>query len=320
MNSLWKRQQLALIIGFLIVQFAAVPTLFRSSSDPKPTVLAEEAIRDTIPRVDPFAGLSLDGAAAYVLDLRTGTVLYEKNSAAELPLASLAKLMTALLAAESLEQTELVTITSEALAKDGDYGFYAGEQFEVGDLVEFTLVSSSNDGAHALAEALVAGQTGVNGIAARMNARAAELGLRNTRFANSTGLDEENASLGGAYGSARDVALLIRHILREHPELLESTRQSSVSISSTFGFVHTAENTNMLVEDIPWLIGSKTGFTNLAGGNLALAFDAGLGHPVIVVVLGSTKENRFTDTQKLIERTLGYFEQERFISAPDSVE
>jgi D-alanyl-D-alanine carboxypeptidase len=72
------------------------------------------------------------------------------------------------------------------------------------------------------------------------------------------------------------------------------------------GFIHTAENTNKQVYSFPGLLGSKTGYTDYAGGNLAVVFDAGLNHPIAVVVLGSSLDGRFTDVRKLVDATAEY--------------
>lgn len=312
MNTLWKRQQVALTLSFLIVQFIAVPALFASLSSAEiEEVVPSEGTRRVEPQTSPFIGLSLDGAAAYVVDLRTDTVLYDKNADAELPLASLTKLMTALIAHEYLREGNTVVITPTSLEAEGDTGLYAGEAFGTRDLIDLTLVSSSNDGAEALAGTLAAftGSTATpRSITALMNETAHELGLTRTHFINSTGLDISEAFIGGAYGSARDVAQLLRYIIREHPEMLENTRKESITVISRNGLAHTIVNTNEAAARIPWLIGSKTGFTDLAGGNLAVVFDIGLAHPVAAIVLGSTRDGRFTDIEKLIDATFAHFE------------
>jgi len=94
--------------------------------------------------------------------------------------------------------------------------------------------------------------------------------------------------------------------LTRHPTLLEPTRETTITRTSLNNRSYKVYNTNQLTDDIPLLIGSKTGFTETAGGNLVVAFDAGLAHPVIIVVLGSTPEGRFNDIKTLIDATLQY--------------
>ncbi len=138
-----------------------------------------------------------------------------------------------------------------------------------------------------------------------MNRDAETLGLTKTTFFNESGLDE-NMTRAGAYGSARDMATLFAYMIEHHPDLLEATRYQSFTIPSDTASTHMAVNTNSIVAQIPGLIGSKTGFTDLAGGNLVIAYDASLNHPIIITVLGSTYDGRFTDTQALITATNAY--------------
>ena len=136
--------------------------------------------------------------------------------------------------------------------------------------------------------------------------RGRALGLSSTSFNNPTGLDLNGETEPSAMSSARDVTKLFAYMLKHHPELLEATRLEAISRSSQDRRTYAIENTNQIVDDIPLLIASKTGFTDTAGGNLVIAFDAGLGHPIIITVLGSSPEGRFSDAQQLIEATLRY--------------
>lgn len=291
-----------LATALVIVQFVVIPALVSS-----PETLATEPEVSQEVLDNPFDTIALTAAAAYVVDTKSGRVLYSKNATAELPLASLTKLMTTLVAQEELGDETIVTITPEALLPEGDHGLLVGEQFWSRDLIDLTLLASSNDGAYALASAVHSVTGGVRAPSDIMNERAHELGLEHMRFANATGLDVADETLGGAYGSAENVAKLFRYIITRHPDLIAATRNSTLSIESLNGIPHHFENTNIIAESIPWLIGSKTGFTDLAGGNLAIAFDVGVGHPIVAVILGSTKDERFTDMQKIIDTTFDYF-------------
>jgi D-alanyl-D-alanine carboxypeptidase len=247
----------------------------------------------------PFYGISILAESAYVLDLATFEVLYEKEGEAQMPLASLTKLMTALVAHEMLPESARVPITAEALREEGDSGFHENETYDAPSLLDFTLLTSSNDGAAALAAAAGAALSGPDdaraAFIAKMNETARRLGLSQTFFINPTGLDLSTTT-AGSYGSARDVALLVAELSREYPHLLEATRAPAENLAPG-----EARNTNTRTGDFPGLLFSKTGFTDLAGGNLAIAFDAGPGHPVVVVVLGSTREGRFDDASALAE-------------------
>jgi D-alanyl-D-alanine carboxypeptidase (penicillin-binding protein 5/6) len=138
-----------------------------------------------------------------------------------------------------------------------------------------------------------------------MNVRAKEIGLAHTTFKNSTGLDI-SPSEAGAYGTARDVALLMEYIIVHYPQVTRLTTIDATRVYNEDGAYHDVENTNDVVDDIEGLIASKTGYTELAGGNLVVAFDAGLNRPIVAVVLGSTQKERFTDILTLTESARDY--------------
>ena len=172
------------------------------------------------------------------------------------------------------------------------------------NLAALTLVSSSNEGAEALAEAAATSSAALVEI---MNQKAKSLNLNSFHFINPTGLDENY--LPGGVGTALDVAKLFSYVLKNKPELLSATKESSVSEQDSSGLTHNVLNTNTAVNEIPGLFAGKTGYTDLAGGNLAVAANIGLHRPLIFVVLGSSKEGRFSDTKKLTEATFKYYAQ-----------
>jgi D-alanyl-D-alanine carboxypeptidase (penicillin-binding protein 5/6) len=142
-----------------------------------------------------------------------------------------------------------------------------------------------------------------------MNNKADAIGMKNTYYLNVTGLDQ-NEEQGGAYGSAKDQAILFAYILKTHPSLMEATRQAEIIVTSQDLVSHIARNTDSLVSYIPGMLASKTGFTDLAGGNLVVAFDPEIGRPIIISVLGSTETGRFEDMEKLVNASLQYVSQE----------
>ncbi len=254
-----------------------------------------------------FKEISLEARAVYVYDVVEDRPLYAKNETVPLPLASLTKLMTSAVALDLAPMNTIVTIESASLKEEGDTGLRPGEKWTLGNLVAFTLTTSSNDGAHALASAVTPLlRKSENNISRSfietMNEKAQRLGLASMSFSDPTGLDKEGGIASG-YGSAKEITLLLLYLLKQYPELLETTAYLSPELSS-LNAKHTAVNTNKEVVFIPGLLASKTGFTDLAGGNLTIAFDAGLGHPVIVTVLGSTLEGRFSDVRELRDRSL----------------
>ena len=266
----------------------------------------------------PFPMVTLEAKAAYVYDTRTQTVLFAKGEDVRLPLASLTKIMSALVAEGASPLYGIVTITNEALQAEGDSGLYRDEKWSLKNLLDFSLVTSSNDGIRAVALSLGAlskasATTGeiINDFVEEMNRKAGELGLKNTYFWNETGLDlpAPNPSggqgggsevKGGAYGTARDISVLLEYILAYHLELFAATREATTTLQSLDNRVHVAKNTNYIVSEIPGLLASKTGFTDTAGGNLAIVFDPELGRPIIITILGSTEQGRFEDVRTLV--------------------
>ncbi len=251
-----------------------------------------------------FSDISITGHAAFVIDLSTDTVLFEKNARTQLPLASLTKIMTALVAVDSLDPDAKVVITEAMLTPEGDSGLHVGDVWSATDLVALTLIASSNDGAEALAESVELKLS--RDIVSLMNEKARRIGLTETFFANPTGLDVSGTQ-GGSYGSARDFAQLFAYTVRRYLPVVEYSKHASYTVRSEQGAAALAVNTNELVNTIPGLIASKTGFTDLAGGNLAVVFDRGLAQPVVVVVLGSTQDGRFSDVAALVRASEAYY-------------
>jgi D-alanyl-D-alanine carboxypeptidase len=253
-----------------------------------------EADNDLTYYADPFNKLNLTAKAAVLYDPEKNEVIYAKNAYAPMPLASITKVMTALVASNLANEGVGVTVSAEDLKTEGDSGLSRDEAWSLKKLIDFTLISSSNDGATSLAAA-----AGVTNFIAAMNTEAETLGLTQTKFSNPTGLDL-SPGVAGSTGSAFDVARLIAYILKTKPELLAATSEKQAVIISESELRHFAVNTNTLVGRLPGLFASKTGFTDTAGGNLAVAVDIGLNQPVIAVVLGSTEEGRFADVEALI--------------------
>lgn len=309
-NSLIQNRD---IIGLLAL-FACVVGigLFPAFSHAPETVAIEQQ--------NAFSGLRLQARSAFVLDVETGAVLYALNENEELPLASLTKVATALIAREAFVGNPLVPISSESLLAEGDSGLLAGDAWRMRDLLSATLVSSLNDGAAALSEAVgkrIAsggvtheGRQGRGAFIDAMNMRVRELGFDSLSFMNESGLDE-TPGVAGAYGSAKDVAGLFAYAFGNYPELFSDTRLGQIEKKSSAGFSQVFRNTNASVASIAGILGSKTGFTDLAGGNLAVVFDVGLNRPIVVVVLGSGVDERFTDVDRLTNATRKFFNTRR---------
>lgn len=253
---------------------------------------------------DAFANVSVEANAAVVYDLTNDKILYAKNADAQLPLASLTKLLTVYAALAQLSPTTPIQIPASAVNLDGPRAFSAGQTFALADIARLTLTASLNDGAAAIAAATAERQNISQG--AMLAGAAAALGLSQTYAVNGSGLDV-SAAVSGGYGSARDLALLAGALLEQAPDIAAATTLESAQATSLGGTGFRVLNTDPMVGSIPHLLLSKTGYTDLAGGNLALVFDVGIGHPVAIVVLGSSKKSRFTDGTTLVAATLAHF-------------
>ena len=275
-----------------------------------------------IKKRNPFDKIEIEAQAAIVWDIKNNRAIFERKSTKELPLASLTKLVTIAVALESAPDYTTIPINNYALAAEGDTGLISGEKWNMRELAKMILVSSSNDGARAIAGAVGSiindGQTELTVgnkqneqiFVDQMNVFSAKIGLRESHFKNEHGLDLSKEEIG-ASGSARDVAVLFSYLLKNHPDILESTSVSETVLHSSEGLAHPLKNTNPALVLLPGLLASKTGFTDLAGGNVAVVVSPGLEGPFAMVVLGSSYEGRFSDLQKLSDTTLEYLEKNR---------
>jgi D-alanyl-D-alanine carboxypeptidase (penicillin-binding protein 5/6) len=247
---------------------------------------------------------SIEAKSFFVYDIAEDKPLFSKDEHAKLPLASITKLMSGLVVLDVLPETTIVIISKNDIAMEGDSGLNVGEKWVLKDLLNFSLIESSNDGMHAIASALNEFEnTNNTDIIKMMNEKAISLGLNDTLFINETGLDV-NKDMSGAYSSAYDVSMLLKNIIKNNPSLIADTNKIVESFVSESNIKHVAMNTNISIKDIPGLVASKTGYTDLAGGNLAIIFDAGIMHPIAIVVLGSSFDGRFKDIVKLTNITL----------------
>jgi len=227
-------------------------------------------------------------------------ILFEKDSDKKLPIASLTKLMTALVVLENYDFSQTVEISEEAVLQESEFGnLKIGEKFLVRDLLYPLLMESSNDAAYALAEMI-----GVKEFVDLMNIKTANLNLEKTFFVNPTGLDPENPAELTNYSTAEDLVKLGYYLRKNQKFLWEvlGTREYNLYSPDRI-FHHQLKNTNELLnESASWrtqIIGGKTGWTPEAQGCLLLVYKAPKNRGEIInVVLDS--ENRFEEMKKLI--------------------
>jgi len=288
----------------ILAFFLFVPVGANSRNLTSPTPEGVGAPTLDVGAADAFANVPLEAKAAIVYDLATGETLYERNANAQLPLASLTKLLTVYAAVSTFPPQTLITIPTSVARVDAPRAFAIGQQFTLADLSRLTLTASLNDGAAAIAEATAAQENRSQSL--MLAGAAASLGLSQTYAVNGSGLDVSTAISGG-YGSARDLARLAGALVAKAPAIAGATTQEFAQATSAGGTSFKVKNTDPMIDTFPRLLLSKTGYTDLAGGNLALVFDSGIGHPIAVVVLGSSQKARFTDGSALVSATLAHF-------------
>ncbi len=255
-------------------------------------VMSALPVSATLPLVELTPDATLANAAV-IYDPQSGRILYQKNADEPLPLASLTKLMTATVALKDHNPSLPVAITPNNLAPNNNWGLKPGETFALDTLIKLALIASSNDAITAAASS--AGSNYID----QMNNEAAAMGLTETHFLDPTGLDLD-AQTAGSYGSAYDVARLAAAFYKAYPAYFEVTTSQDAIINAPDGTTQEAAATAAPLFNIPGLIGAKTGYTNLAGGNLVAAFDLEPGYPLIAAVLGSTETGRFDDIHTLV--------------------
>ena len=244
--------------------------------------------------------LNVKGKSALLMDVATGSVLYESNAHEPLAPASVTKVMTMLLIMEAVDSGKICwddTVTaSEAAAAKGGSQIYlkVGETMSVSDMIKSIAVSSANDCACAMAEHLAGSESAFVDM---MNEKARELGMNDTHFVNCTGLDDgENAAQHRT--SAHDIAVMSRELLKNHPDIKKFT---TIWMDTVRGGAFGLSNTNKMVRFYSGATGLKTGFTSGAGYCLsASAMRDGM--ELIAVVMGSeTSADRFAACKSMLD-------------------
>ncbi len=236
--------------------------------------------------------LDVGGKSALLMDVATGTILYEQNAHEPLAPASVTKVMTMLLIMEAIDSGKIgwedqVTASEAAAAKGGSQIYLkVGETMSVQDMLKSIAVSSANDCACAMAEHIAGSESAFVDM---MNARAQELGMQDTHFVNCTGLDDApNASEHRT--SAHDIALMSRELMKNHPDIKKFTTIWMDTVrNGTFGL----SNTNKLIRFYSGATGLKTGFTSGAGYCLSATAERE-GLALIAVVMGCESSQQRT--------------------------
>ncbi|MCK4799839.1 D-alanyl-D-alanine carboxypeptidase, partial [Candidatus Parcubacteria bacterium] len=208
--------------------------------------------------IDDISDFDIKAKAAIVLDQETDMVLYSENSKEKMPIASLTKIMTALVVLENVDLDGVVIISKSAFDTDGRKdGLIVNEKINAKDLLKIMLIRSNNSAAVSLAEHT---SGSVEEFVKLMNERANLLGLENTNFSNPTGFDSE-----GNYSTAYDIAQLFDYA-SDKPLIWEILRTQRLNLTSLDKKTkHRLKNTNLLLGRLKNITGGKTGLTDEAG-------------------------------------------------------
>lgn len=228
-----------------------------------------------------------------VLDTETERTLYSRGADQKLPVASLTKIMTAMVVLDSYNLNDIVTVASGSVRVDNErQDLYLGERISVIDLLQMLLVKSSNDAAYALAGH---GQKSGIRLVEKMNEKAFQLGMANSLFFDPAGLEDD------AYSTAQDLRKMMLYSFKNYKELWSITKIQNKTITSADGkFRHDLVSTNKLFGTINGIDGGKTGYTDGALGCMILITKVpNENSEIISIVLGST--DRFGDTKALID-------------------
>lgn len=251
--------------------------------------LSAQFIPNFIPIRDwSIADISIDAKSFLIFDSDKKRILAQNNIDEKLPIASLTKIMTAIVALDNINPADAIKISREAVDAEGVSGnLIVGEELTMKDLIFIMLVESSNDAAFSLSEYL-----GKDKFIDLMNKKAGEIRLKDTYFSGPSGLEDENN-----FSTALDLAELTQYSL-SYPIITEALGATEKDIKSIDGkFNHHLINTNKLLGGNPDILGGKTGYTEAAGECLILI--SGSPSKLIYIILGS--KNRWEDAGKLIQ-------------------
>ena len=258
--------------------------------------------------------LGLNAKSEILMEEATGNILYESNPDERLPIASVTKVMTMLLIMEAVDSgkislDDMVTVSENAMSYGGSTMFLeTGEQLTVNDMLKGIAVASANDGCVAMAEHLAGSESAFVDM---MNEKAKELGMENTHFMNTNGLDEDDH-----YSSARDVAIMSRELMK-HETIFNYT---SIWMDTLRGGKFQLANTNKLIRFYDGANGLKTGSTSKALCCLSAAAKRN-DMQLIAVVLGApTSAERFASAKSLLDYGFANYAVNTQITAGDEVQ
>ena len=297
------KYRLAKIVGFAVIFLFSLTILSTLLPLGKNVAFADE--------------IKVNGKAVYLVDSATGTEMYSSRSDDRLPIASMVKIMTTLLALESVDREELsldemVPVSDVAASMGGSQVFLdSGKEYKAGELIKSIIVASANDSCVAMAERL---SGSVEGFVRDMNERAKALGMNNTNFVNCTGLPAPES-----YSRAKDVSIMFRELIK-HPKYFEYAGIWLEDFVHPDGRTTSMTNTNKLVRFYNGCDGGKTGFTSEAKFCLSATAERN-GLRVVAVVIGAdSSKERFASVSNLFGYAFSNYSAKVIQSKDDCIE
>ncbi len=286
-----KLSVVIILIASLVANTAIMPVVAAPQKNAGQTSENTAAKKEEASKV-----LELKAKAAILIDADTGTVMFEKNSHEELPLASITKVMSMLLIMEAIDSgkityEDMVPVSEHSYNMGGSQVYLKpGEEFSVLDMLKAVAIHSANDAVVALAEK-ISGSEEI--FVSAMNDKAKQLGMNNTNFLDCNGLTDD-----GHYSSASDIAKMSAELIHKHPKILEITKIWQDKFRNG---QFSLDNTNRLIHTYNGATGLKTGFTTKAGYCLSASADRN-NMKLIAVVLGEPdSDTRFSEAKKLLD-------------------
>lgn len=290
---------------FIAIFTISVPALFSSSLDSlfsKNKIPANNSAvagiqkYNTPPQARGFPIPLTTARSVLIRDLGTGTILYQKDASARVPIASTTKIMTALVANGHFKPSSVLTVNKGAAVGGSSAGLVKGEEMSFRSLLYGMLLNSGNDASFAIAENFPGG---VEEFVAAMNRKAQDLGLQDTNFDNPAGFDNPKH-----FSSASDLAEIAQEALKNAQLARIFATKDTEVVSWDKRYKHRLSNLNKLLSKVHGVLGVKTGYTKEAKENLVTLVERE-GHRLLLVVLGS--DDRFGETENLIEWAYGNF-------------
>lgn len=258
-------------------------------------VYSADESREEIKDIKPF---DVEAESAVLMEAKTGRVLYAKSAGKSLPPASVTKVMTLLLVMEEIDSgkmklSDMISVSEYAASMGGSQVFLeAGEEMSLEDMLKSVVISSANDAAVALAEAVAGSE---EAFVAKMNEKAAELSMKSTHFENVTGLDDDTKD---HKMSAYDIAVASRELICSHPSVL---KYSSIWMDTIRGGEFGLSNTNRLIRFYKGATGLKTGSTSKAGFCISATAERDGMHLIAVIMGSETRDTRNEAAKKLLD-------------------